>query len=247
MRSNIGRQRLIASVVLGLTFAAQPVIASDVQTPSLTTEQVVSRLVAMDAQRAAMAPGYRATRHYALDYKGFPGDRHAEMLVQVVSAPPHKEFAIISESGSKLLLKRVLHRLLESEQEASDKNNQREIKLNQDNYTFELLGTESVDGRDCYLLQAEPRKKNKFLYSGKVWIDAQDFAVVQINAKPAKNPSFWISSVQIEHRYGKHGDAWLPRSNRSTSKVRLGGRAVLTIDYQDYEFTGQNAQGLPLR
>jgi len=32
-------------------------------------------------------------------------------------------------------------------------------------------------------------------------------------------------------------DFWFPASNRSTTSIRLGGRAYLTIEYQDYQTT----------
>ncbi len=243
------RTRLVTAWLIAVVLpAATPaLLASDLPSPPLTAAQIVSRMVEMDARRLGNTPAYRGTRYYSVDYKGFPGDRHAEMSVEVLNTSAGKQFTIISESGSKLLLNRVLHRLLESEREAADGAARRDIKLNPDNYDFELLGTDSVEGRDCYALQVTPKKKNKFVYRGKVWIDARDFAVAQIVATPAKNPSFWISSVEIEHHYAKHGEAWLPRSNRSTSKVRFGGRAVLTIDYQRYEFTQQNAGAVPVR
>lgn len=215
--------------------------AADIE-PGLTTDQIVKRLVSMNAARTSREPEYRAIRHYVLDYEGFPSDKHAEMTVQVISHPPQKEFTILSESGSKVLLNRVLHKAIESEREANDNSNRGEVKLSEDNYKFQLVGTEAVEGRPCYVLLVEPRRENKFLYVGKIWVDAQDFAVVQIMASPAKNPSFWISSVQIEHRYEKHGDIWLPRSHQSTSKVRLGGSAVLKIDYGEYEFPGETVR-----
>ena len=42
---------------------------------------------------------------------------------------------------------------------------------------------------------------------------------------------------KIEQLYTKVGDFWLPRSNRSTTTVRLGGHAVFTIDFADYQIT----------
>jgi hypothetical protein len=59
--------------------------------------------------------------------------------------------------------------------------------------------------------------------------------VVKIEAEPAKNPSFWIAHTQISHSYAKTGGFWLPAQNRSESKVRIGGTAVLTIDYGTYQ------------
>ncbi len=228
---------LCALVAFAVFQFSEPLAAAVSQAPPLTVEQIVARMMAMDAQRTAKDQGYRGVRHYTVDYKGFPGDKHAEMVVQVVSHPPTKEFTILSESGSKYVLNHVLHKIVESEQEASGGSNRREVKLTPDNYKFELLGTDTVQGRLCYIVEVDPKRGNKFLYKGRVWIDAKDFAVTQISAKPAKNPSFWISSVQIQHQYEKHGDMWLPRNNRSTSKVRLGGQAVLTIDYQEYELS----------
>lgn len=80
--------------------------------------------------------------------------------------------------------------------------------------------------------------KNKLLYRGKIWIDSEDYAVVRVEAQPAENPSFWIKSTEIHHLYEKDGEFWLPRMNRSESKIRLGGTSMLTIDYGVYQFEG---------
>jgi hypothetical protein len=66
-------------------------------------------------------------------------------------------------------------------------------------------------------------------------VDAADFAVARIAAAPAQNPSFWISRTAINHLYTRTDGFWLPAQNRSESKVRLGGTAVLTIDYGAYQ------------
>lgn len=228
------RNRIVTLILCALVFA----MGAYAQTAPLTTDEVVARMVNMDAQRTARNQAYRSIRHYAVDYRGFPSDKHAEMTVQVAVNPPEKELVIVSESGSKLLLDRVLHKLVETEREAASGNSRHETKLTPENYKFELLGTDDLEGRRCYVLQVNPKRDNKLLYKGTVWVDADDFAVKQIMAKPAKNPSFWISSVQIQHEYEKLGDVWLPRSNRSTSKSRFGGHALLTINYEQYELLG---------
>ena len=81
--------------------------------------------------------------------------------------------------------------------------------------------------------------------SGRIWVDATDFAVMRIEAEPAKNPSFWTKETQIEQIYSKVGDFWLPRSNRSTTTVRLGGHASFTIDYGEYRITAVNPSRPP--
>lgn len=66
-------------------------------------------------------------------------------------------------------------------------------------------------------------------------MDAAEFALLKIEAEPAKNPSFWIARTRILQTFAKTGDSWLPELNRSESKVRIGGTAVFTIDYGKYE------------
>jgi hypothetical protein len=94
-----------------------------------------------------------------------------------------------------------------------------------------------------YVLIAEPRTKNRFLFRGRVWVDADDFAVVRLEAEPAKSPSFWTKSSKIEQSYVKVGDFWLPERNHSVSSIRLGGQAELTIEYQNYKITASDPVG----
>ena len=211
---------------------------------NLTAEQVSQRLAAKNAERAQHLQGFEGERHYSLDYTGFPSSRSAEMKVNVsYLAPGTKQFTVVSESGSKLILNRVLHRLLESEQESSsDESNRTATALTTANYHFALRGCDASAGRDSYVMDVEPLQETKFLYRGTVWIDATDFAVVRIDAEPAKNPSFWIKKSEIHHQYQKIGEFYLPSSNETVSDVRLGGRSVLKIRYENYrvQASGEN-------
>jgi outer membrane lipoprotein-sorting protein len=205
---------------------------------ALTSEEVVARLVQRNLERARALAAYQGTRIYRLEYHGFPGSRSAEMTVDVVfRSPGTKEFSIQSEKGSHLVIKKVFHKLLESEKEALSEENQARVALNNENYRFALAGYEVLPTGPCYILSVEPLTKNKLLYRGRIWVDAEDFAVVRIEAVPVKSPSFWTKETRIEQAYAKVGDFWLPLSNRSSSTIRLGGHAYFTIDYQDYQIT----------
>jgi hypothetical protein len=217
-----------------LVVFAMPVAA---QSPSLSQEEIVTRLLEGNARRAEALRSYQGIRVYEVDYQGFPtGHKHARMTVLAsCRAPYQRTFSIISESGSSLLLNHVLHKLIATEQESSSEQAHAESALSRANYRFEYLGQDMVDHRSCYKLRVIPLRSNKLLYDGTIWVDAQDLAVVRIAAHPAKPPSLWINQTEIEHEYGKIGDFWLPFRNKSTTRVRFGGRAVLTIDYQDYK------------
>jgi hypothetical protein len=205
---------------------------------ALAAEQVVNNLVQRNLTRAQGLAGYQGTRTYRLEYQGFPGSRSAEMVVDVrYESPGTKEFTIRSETGSKMLIDRVLKKLLQSEKEALAEENVSRTALNRDNYKFAQVGYESTPTGALYVLSIEPRTKNKFLYRGRIWVDAEDFAVVRLQGEPVKNPSFWTKDTKIEATYVKVSDFWFPASNRSTSSIRLGGHAYLTIDYKDYRTT----------
>src|SRR6185437_2130045 len=205
----------------------------------LNAEQVVENLVRMNQERAHALLAYQATRVYRLEYKGFPGGRTAEMVVKVkYQAPATKEFEVISETGSKVLIDRVFRKLLQSEKEAFEAENQKRIAINQENYEFRMIGFEDGTGGPCYVLSVKPRTRNKYLFQGKIWVDAEQFAIVKIQGEPAKNPSFWIRDTKIETRYVNVDDFWLPEHNHSVTAVRLGGHADFNIEYKNYQVTG---------
>jgi hypothetical protein len=104
-----------------------------------------------------------------------------------------------------------------------------------DNYEFRLIGMEDSDGRSSYVLEINPKKPTKFAIRGRIWVDAQDFAIARVEGQPAKNPSFWIRSVKVEQRYGRTGQFWLPTLNHSVAQARIFGSTEVVIEYSDYK------------
>jgi hypothetical protein len=74
----------------------------------------------------------------------------------------------------------------------------------------------------------------QYLFEGKVWIDAKDYAVVRIDGHPAKKLSFWIQRADFARQYQKIDGFWLPQRDMTFVDVRLYGKKVLTIDHHDY-------------
>jgi hypothetical protein len=201
-------------------------------------EQVVEKLQEKNAERAAALDQFTGTRVYRMQYRGFPSDRDAEMVVNVTyHAPNSKEFHVVSETGSKFIIEHIFKKLLEGEREANNEENRRHTALSTENYDFTSAGYEAAPDGGQYILNLLPKTKNKFLYRGKIWVDAADFAVVRIEGEPAKNPSFWIKETGVQHRYVKVNGFWLPAENHTESVIRLGGTATLSIEYKDYSVT----------
>jgi Outer membrane lipoprotein-sorting protein len=211
-------------------------------TVPLTANEVVRNLEDRNRTRAQALHRFEGTRVYTLHYRGFPHNYDAEMVVSVAyQAPATKEFKVMSQSGSKFVIERIFKRMLESEKEASQ--DQSRTALNEQNYDFTLTGYEEAGEHSTYALSVLPRSKNKYLYRGRIWVDATDFAVVRIEAEPAQNPSFWIKKTEIRHAYKKIDGFWLPALNHSQSFMRIGGSAELSIEYKDYKIT--DADPLP--
>jgi hypothetical protein len=216
------------------SFTQTPAADSSTPAVALTADQIVEQMRLHNLARKDGLRSYQSVRHYEVEYKGYSAHLDGRLVVQAnYDAAAGKSFRILSESGSSLLVDKVLKRLVQSEMEAGQDHHSTDLTVA--NYTFRLLGTETVADRPAYILAVEPLTDNKFLYRGKIWVDAEDFAVARIDAEPAKNPSFWISSTAINHQYIRTDGFWLPAQNRSKTKVRIGGTATLTIDYGTYQ------------
>lgn len=230
-----------AALLLFSGSAVSTAPSAPVAAPAPPLNKIVARIQQHHALQSKELESYDATRHYAVQYKGFGADIAAQMAVQVhFDQASGKSFRILSQSGSKLLCDKVLKRAIDSEEEAQ--NDKNATALSPANYKFALSGTGVLNGRPNYILTVEPLRPGKFLYRGKVWIDAADYQVAKIEVEPAKNPSFWISRSDIQNTYAPTDGIWLPQNNRSQSKIRIGGTAVLTIDYGTYHVV-LNSQG----
>jgi hypothetical protein len=224
---------------------AQQADASRIFSPApLTAEQVIHNLGQMNLHRLQALHAYQATRTYEVEYQGFLGTRSAKMVVNVkYLSPGKKEFTIQSETGSRLIIDKVLKKLLEAEKEESSPEVEERSALTDANYRFTLIGQENGFSGEAYVLEVEPRRKDKYLYHGRIWVDAGDFAVVRLKAEPTKNPSFWTRKADIDQVYTKVSDFWLPAHNHSVTAIRLGGHADLTIEYRNYEITDASQVG----
>jgi hypothetical protein len=229
-----GSSRFLAAVSLLLAGAAWAQVPGSPAPANLTSAQIVTQMEGHNQARTEAMRQYKSLRRYQVEYHGFGTSLAAKMEVEVnYDASLGKSFRVVTQSGSKILLEKVLKRAVESEKEASQ--NKGSTALTPANYRFHLAGSEDLGGRRAYVLDVEPLVVSKFLYKGKIWVDAADFALVKIEAEPAKNPSFWIARTLIRQTFGKTGRFWLPAQNRSETKVRVGGTAVFTIDYGTYQ------------
>jgi len=204
------------------------------QPPITDANQVMATVLARDTEREAQSAGYAGHRRYVLENEKF--HKRAELVADVAcDRNGAKRFNVISEEGWKAANKHVLLKMLESESETSTQGFRSKTRLISENYDFALQKTENIDGRLAYVIDVTPKRRDKYLMEGRVWIDAQDFALVRAEGQPARSPSFWTRSIHFVQQYRKSGSYWFPVSTVSITEARLFGTTKVNIDYFDYE------------
>ena len=225
------RTQIIFGVFL-MFFTATALRASDGD-PLPSADTVVARMLAQEAKRQTLAAGYHGMRRYVLENERM--HKHAEMLVRVqCDADGTKHFEVVDLQGWKGANKHVLHKMLESEAEASDPQVHMKSRLSQENYEFRMASIALRDGRMTYAIDIVPKRNEERLFKGRIWIDSEDYALVRAEGEPARNPSFWTRSVHFVQTYRKSGPFWYPASTESVTDVRIFGSASLNISYIDY-------------
>jgi len=200
---------------------------------SLDVTKIIDQLYVADDLRNVQMEHYTSIRKYTAENKRFK--KHAEVEVaECYSATAGKQFVTLSESGSRIIRNRVIHKLIDTESEAFTSNIRQQTRFSHENYHFRLLGTEEIEGRPAFVLEVKPKQKEKYLVEGKIWVDQNDFAITKIEGRPAKKPSFWTRSVFFVRRYGKIAGLWLPVLTSSESNVLIAGKSTLEVQYDNY-------------
>lgn len=199
-----------------------------------TAEEVVATMFAHDTLREASSGGYTGSREYVLDNHLF--QKRAQMLVRVTcEGNGTKHFEVLSENGWKSASKHVLRQMLVSESDSSRPDTRPRTRVTSDNYTFRMIEKAMLDGRMAYVIEAIPRRQDKSLFRGRIWVDAEDYALARVEGEPAKNPSFWTRKVHFVQQYHKAGTFWFPMQTTSVTDARVFGTTDVSIRYFDYK------------
>lgn len=200
---------------------------------TMSGDELFAKLLEHNRIRDLRLKQYSAVRTYQVTNDN--GKLYAQEVVRVeYQAPDQKKFSIDSEKGSRLVRDMVFKRLLESESETSSGRAHHDSAIKPVNYEFKLVGEDDIGSYHCFVVQAIPRRNDKYLFEGFIWIDATDYAIVKIAGQPARPLSFWITRADFVREYQKIGEFWLPARDETLVHVRLYGKKILTIDHRDY-------------
>jgi len=206
---------------------------TDAAPVGLTSDEIVAKMLARNHLRNEQLRRYSAVRTYEI--RNLEGKLAAQAVVRVdYEAPDKKTFNKTSEKGSGIVRHLVFDRLIQSEGETSAGREHHDSAITAANYTFVLAGMEEVGPYHCFILEATPKRKDKYLFEGKIWIETEDFAVAKIAGHPAKKPSFWVNRADFVRQYQRIDGFWFPFRDETSVEVKMYGRRVFTVDHQQY-------------
>jgi len=115
-----------------------------------------------------------------------------------------------------------------------------ELTLNE-RYTYKLLGTEQINGAQCYVVGVEPKAQDENLYSGKIWIDGVSFREVRQTLSQHGAKSNIVVNVETQNfalvNDGQGNQYNLLSSISAQQTLNAAGRDFLlqrTLQFSDY-------------
>jgi hypothetical protein len=179
--------------------------------------------------------GYTVTEHYAVFRKHDDQHPAAEMVLKTTyQRDSGKNFAVVSSSGS-LLMRKLLDEVLATEKKMTQPSNRVTALITPANYEMSVKGPAVLDGRNCITLALKPRRESPYLFSGTLWVDAQNQAIVQLEGVAAKSPSVLSGPTQISRQYIVIDGFPMAAHARAVSTSSLLGQTVIKIDYSGYQ------------
>jgi hypothetical protein len=194
----------------------------------------------VEQQNPARTHPYELTRQY----KAFRGDdKHptAEITAEIDFTPPDKKTFKILQARGNAVTEKIVRNLLKQETMPVKEGHDRDI--DRANYDFVFLRQENFGLTRDYVLHIIPKRKEKGLILGQIWVDAQTFRIRRIEGVLAKSPSIWIKSSYITLQFGAVNGMWMTVSMDVIATVRFLGRYTLTGLYVGVRSPASITQG----
>ena len=202
-------------------------LASGQSDPSI--ERVVERF------NTVAPPAYRAFRRLE---GGLASSNKQGWLEAWTEYVPGRGFTyeVVREGGHEYVRNKVLRNLLSSEQDLIARGHPLRAQFVAKNYSF-ADGGATETGLQRILLK--PNRKSDGIVNGSLLLDAEAGALVRIEGRLLKSPSFWIRDVDVTWKYASLGGHDLPVEMISSGRVRIFGRSTFKMNYDYVSIDGR--------
>jgi hypothetical protein len=209
-----------------------------------TADTIIARMARARAENRARLRPYVVTRNYKLFGKD-ESKAKPEVIADVAFDPPDsKEFTIQKTNGSALG-QMVVRRMLANEAEVT--KDYVATDISPDNYDFRLLREADVSGQRCYVLEVLPRRKERHLLHGDIYVDANTFLLRRFEGELARTPSWWVRNEWVTFVYGTVGGMWLQIASEAVANIRLLGRSKMISRDVKYRIAELVANAPPIQ
>ncbi|HEX5413901.1 MAG TPA: hypothetical protein VFZ27_18815 [Terriglobia bacterium] len=196
-------------------------------------ETILARMSQAAIRNETRLSSYTVTREYEM----FGRDRNharSRVVANIVFSPPKSRKYHIEQTEGSVIGEEIVRRVLK--REAVILREGQSTDISQGNYRFRFLREEAVNGRRCYVLQMLPRREDKNLLRGTIWVDATTYRIHRVEGQPEENPSWWVRKVHIVLIFGDVSGMWLPTSSEYTAKVRILGPSAMVAHDLRYSY-----------
>jgi hypothetical protein len=144
-------------------------------------------------------------------------------------------YDVTSEGGSGLIRGRVLRSLLEEEKQLIASGSGSRVAVSRDNYAFT---PESRNPDGTVVVTIRPLRKERSLIAGRL-ILSSDGVLQRVEGQLAKNPSFWVTRVNVVRTYRLINGVLMPVCLETTARLRFLGSSSLRMTYSYSEIDEQ--------
>jgi hypothetical protein len=219
------QQRHVVILLLAIVFAS----SARATVPDAADQPIRQFLAQEDAQ-----PAYRAIRRLEAENGSRKG--WIEALTEY-SPVTGFHFQTTAEGGSGYIRSKILTAVLEGEREVIANGETARSSLALANYRFQGNG---IDAEGFANVLLSPRRKERVLISGTMFLKPTDGDLVRLQGRLAKSPSFWIKDVDIVRTYQRIGGTVVPVALETKAQVRFLGEATLRMTYIYMDIDGRS-------
>jgi hypothetical protein len=233
------RQRIMWMLFLYLGGAA--CISAQTASTIPPIEAIIAGMALARAENQARFRSYIVTRDYELFGKERAKTK-SHVIADISFVPPATKKYTIQKANGASFGEIVVRRMLKNEVEIAQ--DYTSTDFSPDNYDFRFILEGNLGGQRCYLLALIPKRKDKNLLQGKIWVDAGTYLPLRIEGEPVKPPSWWLRGLHIELAYGEVGGMWLQTALEATAAVRIFGPHTMVSRDVKYQLSDLVAAAL---
>ncbi|MGC1902327.1 MAG: hypothetical protein WA715_00740 [Candidatus Acidiferrum sp.] len=186
---------------------------------------ILDSLEQTERQNPALSRHHEMTWQYRI-FRGDDPKPSSEVTARIIFTPPDNETFKITEERGNPTGKKIVHAVLEQEIAASKAGHKGDI--DRSNYDFVFLREQDFGSVREYVLHIIPRREERGLLLGDIWVDAKTYRIRQIVGIPLKPPSFWIKDLHITVQFALVNGMWIAASVDAIATVWFLGIHTLT-------------------